>query len=209
MADFLQALRPYLETAYFLSGPLLLIVASFGLGQIRLMKRDIALRQERAAKEKAIEYASRYARLSKLAMKAVADRTKANLKDYNGMVGDFSMASIPLTMLPISKKRHSIVSWLPVLNELDAIASAFVSGVADERTGFNIFGRTFCQSVKRNYDLIALERGNHVLPDFQSVVDLYRTWSSRLAKVELAETQSKIQTRMVNITEPSLPKIGE
>jgi hypothetical protein len=47
---------------YFLSGVGLLIVAVYGLKQLHLLKEDIRTRNTRAAREKALESATIYAR---------------------------------------------------------------------------------------------------------------------------------------------------
>jgi hypothetical protein len=60
MQQFIADARPWIELAYFASGIVLAVVALFGLKQISLLKSDIRLRSERAAKEKAIEQAQRH-----------------------------------------------------------------------------------------------------------------------------------------------------
>ena len=52
--------RALLEALFHLSGVLLAVAAVLGLQQIRLLKKDIRIRNERGAKEKAIEFSSRY-----------------------------------------------------------------------------------------------------------------------------------------------------
>jgi hypothetical protein len=49
-------IRSGLELLYFVAGVVVAIGVIYGLKQIALLKKDIRLRNERAAKEKAIEY---------------------------------------------------------------------------------------------------------------------------------------------------------
>jgi len=53
-------IRNVFELAYFASGTLLALAALYGIQQVRTVKKDLSMRVERAAKEKAIEYSGRY-----------------------------------------------------------------------------------------------------------------------------------------------------
>ena len=56
----LAIIRPWLEAAYFAGGIVVAVAVVYGLQQIKLLKKDIRIRNERAAKEKAVEYSGRY-----------------------------------------------------------------------------------------------------------------------------------------------------
>jgi hypothetical protein len=58
--ESLLSVRPYLEIAYYAAGVLLLFGIIITFFQLILIKSDIRLRNERAAKERAIEAADRY-----------------------------------------------------------------------------------------------------------------------------------------------------
>jgi hypothetical protein len=60
MIEFISAVRPYLEAAYFIAGILVLLSLVLAARQLNLLRLDINLRNERAAKEKAIVACERY-----------------------------------------------------------------------------------------------------------------------------------------------------
>lgn len=185
--------------------------AVFAVFQLYLFKKDIRLRNERAAKEKAIEYADRYARCLQLFTPFDAKVKAAELGDYRGPIGDFSPASIPKPLLKVSIKRYEMYDvWAPALNELVVIAAAFADGVADERTGFKIFGRGYCSTVRTNYDLIAISRHQPSAAHlhYQPIVDLYRVWSSRLSKAELESARNQLAFQIKSHPDLSIPPIG-
>lgn len=139
MPDSILSLRPYFELAYFAAGVLLLVGIVITYFQLTLIKNDIRLRNERAAKERAIEAAIRY--LSEYVSKADVyyhERLEKKLDSYSGPIGDFTVQSIPAPLLRSTIKRLDSSKVHVVLNELEAIAAYFVTGVAHDETGFNI-----------------------------------------------------------------------
>jgi hypothetical protein len=207
-------LRPWIELLYFVSGIVVAIAVAMGLKQIGLLKKDIRLRNERAAKEKAIEYASRYL-CGFVGFEKVfrRERLNAKLDPYSGPIGDFMSGSLQSERaLEMARKRYVLDSWLPAMNELEAISAAFTSGVADEATGFKILGRTFCRSVEGNYDLIAFSRhrAESAQAYWSNIVQLYKMWSPRLEEAELRQAKEHLDSRIAAVaTQGSkIPPIG-
>jgi|SRR5579872_1549453 len=211
MQQFFTEVRPWAEFAYFLSTIVLAIVAVFGLQQISLVKRDIRLRSDRAAKEKAIEYSHRYLTIFvPLYDECTDDRTKKGIVGYDGPIGDSTAGSLGAAdQRDALKKMGPVVHfWLPAFNELQSIASAFMVGVADERVGFGIIGRTFCHTVRSNYDFLAAVRREKTCPYYQSIVDLYQLWAARMSKAELSELSRDLVSQIRSIPDVEIPPIG-
>ena len=162
--------KDLLEKASLASTIVLAFAAVCGLRQLTLFKKDIVLRNTRAAKERAIECAERYAKYAELDIIRIAEQTKVGVDSYNGPIGDFSKASLPSELMPDCMKRFSLRSNIAHMNLLEIIAATFVSGVADEDTGFQIFGTSFCASVQYNYDLISMWRKNATNTDWANVI---------------------------------------
>jgi len=203
-------LRFYLELLYFASGPLVAAAAFLGLRQIGVLKRDIAVRNERAAKEKAIEYSSGYLGSFIALIDAYSTAcTAAGLPAiYAGPAGDFTRASVPAAQRPLSLKRLELGSWRLAMNELEAISAAFVTGVADEGAGFEIIGGTFCGAVSMNYDVLALT-GGEVRLYYRSIAKLYGVWAPRLTEAELEKAKESIERRLARIPrQPGVKSIG-
>ena len=200
MTQELQNVRPFLEALYFVSSIILAFAAVYGLQQIRLMKRDMQIRSDRAAKEKAIEYIGRYfsdyVPLDGTFLKRCEER---KLVGCSGPIGAFSIADLPPKQPERARKRYGIGAWLPALNELQTIAGAFAYGIADEKLGFQSIGRTFCTTVATKYDILCVARGNVVTPYYQAIVDLFGLWSPRLTKSELTALRQTVDEKLASL----------
>ncbi|MBK9927109.1 MAG: hypothetical protein IPP66_17715 [Anaerolineales bacterium] len=204
-----QSVREWVELFNLLSGVIVCVAAIYGLQQIRIMKKDMQTRNERAAKEKAIEYASRYlSQYIALANVMFHERTQKGIPGYDGPTGDFTRNSIEPKYLPDTAKRLNMDSVLPALNELQSISCAFVTGVADEKLGFSIIGRTYCSTVASKYDVLSWLRSSNVYPHYQSIVDLYKIWSPRLTKAELESARENMDKQILAIPDKEIPPIG-
>jgi hypothetical protein len=209
MLELINSLRPYLEGFYFLAGILMTggIIASYR--QIVLLKADLKTKNERAAAEKAIEACDRYF-CSYIPLNSVNYRetVEKKLDGYSGPVGDFSPGSVPSEILPKSAQRFALVSWLPAMNQLESISAYFISGVADECTGFRVMGRSFCGTIKLQYDVISLSRREASNPYWSNAVKLYQLWSPRLAKEEIDSTIREMQAKASSIPNNKISPIG-
>jgi hypothetical protein len=197
MLEILLSTRPYLELAYFLAGVLLLVGLLITFYQLTLIKHDISLRNERAAKERAIEAVTRY--LSDYVPKSnkvYHAQKEQGLHLYSGPVGDFSFESIPKPLVSRALKRGENTVYLPALNELEAISAYFTTGVADEQTGFQIIGRSFCASAEQLYDIIALCRTDKANAYWNNIVRLHQIWRPRLSQAEMRATIQDLQTKI-------------
>jgi hypothetical protein len=188
-----ENLRLWFESAYYLSGIAIAIIAGFGLQQIRLLKQDILTRNQRAAREKAIEYSNRYL----TAFVPVYDRwtlprIKAGISSYKGDVGDFSFKS--LTPVQQSVAADRFIGFSHPMNELLPVAAAFTSGVADETLGFEMIGRTFCTTVASNYDLMCIAHDDKECPHYLQIVTLYRMWAPRIRAAEIERERYKVMS---------------
>jgi hypothetical protein len=95
------------------------------------------------------------------------------------------------------------------MNELQSIACVFTTGVADERVGFSIIGRTFCGTVEDMYDVLSMARmDGNAFPYYQSIIDLYQVWSPRLTKAELETMRNDMTKRISAIQDTGIPPIG-
>ena len=210
MTNAVAAARPFLEAASFLASVALLGIAIYGLKQIRLLKMDIRLRTERAAKEKAIEAAQSYLNSYTILSGVFTYECHAQkMTAWEGGISDFTANSIRSNKYAsIAAKRFAIKSWLPAINMLDSIAATYVTGVADEQTGFAIIGRTFCATVEHNYDIISFCRVHDAHSYFQSIVTLYQTWAPRLTRGEIDEAKRRLEERASTISTSTIPSLG-
>ena len=200
MEQLLTNIRPYLEALYFLSGLVVALAALLALKQIRLLKLDIIGRGERAAKEKAIEAAFEYAKAIEELTENYSEEDDDEIqKDYEGPIGDFSAGSISKGLLNTARTRFESHYWVNPVNRLDGIAASLVTGVADEKTAFEIFGWGYCGSIAKEYDVICLEREASGGRSLSHLIALYEIWSSRLSKVELENARRRLDEQLNRI----------
>ena len=199
----------WLEALFYVSGIIIAIFAGYSAQQIRLIKRDIFLRNQRAASEKAIEYCDRFLTSRLHDQFTVACMDNNIPYRYDGQISDFSQSSIPDSYRDTWLKRVALYNnWLPVVNEMDVIASSLISGVADECLAFSIIGRSFCNAIESNYDVICMMRSDSILPHHQSIVNLYKLWRPRLTKEELQLDMAMLEDKIKNIPEKHIQPIG-
>ncbi|HXM49638.1 MAG TPA: hypothetical protein VN956_17480 [Pyrinomonadaceae bacterium] len=160
------------------------------------MKSDMLGRSERAAKEKAVEAAFEYAKtLTTLGMHAI-NLGKNVPSSYTGPIGDFTLDSIPAEMRELADKRYASGAMIIPLDMLDAIAAMFVTGIADEKTAFPIFGGAFCATIAGQYDIIAGATSDRSFSPFANLIELYQPWSTRLSKMDLARARQTLEKEM-------------
>jgi hypothetical protein len=201
--------KSHLENAYYIAGVVLALGLAISMFQLYLFRHDSKIRNERSAAEKAIEYSSRYlSRYVELDSAYVAELQAKNLPFYEGKVMEFHRSALPSDLPKVALQRFGCASVLPGLNELLTISAAFTSGVACEKVGFEIIGRTFCGAVASRYDVLCIARSNSACDYFQPIVQLYKTWSPRLSAAELSKARSDLDQQISALGTPSIPSIG-
>jgi len=188
---------------------LVLISLVFAYRQLNLLRLDVNLRNERAAKEKAINacerYLDAYVQKSGVFFDECFDK---KILGYDGPVGDFTYSSLPEKLRDKATQRFCLDSVLPALNELEAIAASFQTGVADERTGFQIIGRSFCSTVQHHYDVISFGRERQAHNYWDGIVGLYTIWRPRLTKAEMEYSKNLLQRKIDLVRDREIRPIG-
>jgi hypothetical protein len=195
VSELVEFWRPYGDVLGFVVAGVLAYVLIKGLQQVELAKKAINVTNERASKERALEYLNFYATdvIPKWRMyySAASAPAVAVEPSYKGPVGDFSPSS--LTSSEELTKKLGLVSGVDFRNALEVFAVAFTSGVADEGLGFEVNGRAFCGMVAAAYDQIASSRRQTTEPKTWSpIVNLYLMWSKRLSQAELEVQRKKL-----------------
>jgi len=204
----MYAIRSIAELLYFLSGVALAAIAAYGIQQVKLLKKDIRVRNERASKEKALEFVEKYELFITLDERFYSESKAKKVQGYNGPIGDFSNGSVPEKYQKNAYKRYTL-PWLEGVNKLELIASGFVSGVADEQLGFKIIGWSFCATVASKYDILCIARGiDKTKPGYQTIVELYQLWAPRLSKAQLLHAREEIEKRIAATVDSTIPPIG-
>ena len=110
-------IRSVLELLFFLSGCVLAVAGLFALQQVNLLKADMTIRNERAAKENAILYITRYLSEYVKVDDASYEKYKSKkLSAYSGPIGDFGPGSIPRGLRKQAAERFKIIEGVFALS---------------------------------------------------------------------------------------------
>jgi hypothetical protein len=191
--------RPLAEWIYFITNSLIIVVGLYGAQQIHLLKRDISTRNRRAAQESALDYCEKFAQFVMLRRQFLRECEAEALPLYTGPVKTFHIEEFTSEQIKDVERKLKLDSSVACLNILELIAQAFLSGVADERSGCKTIGRAFCAIVATHYDIVTV-RGT-VRGHFQNVKELYLHWAKQFSYEELKKARSDLEKRL-KATEP-------
>lgn len=206
MTNLIVQIRPYMEVLYFAAGITLAIGLLIARAQLRALQSDLTTRMERAAKEKSIEACARYFQ------SFVPLVNEFNIASSSFELPDFEFIQDRFSHLDLTKEFKEAekvmtangVSALDALNELQLIAAYFSSGVADQRSGFDIIGLSFCYHVRHLYGHIIALRSGEDGDYYQPIVDLYRIWSHRLSLSQFEREKAAAQRRIESLPTPQV-----
>lgn len=204
-----EATPHWLEMANWAAGVLVALFAGLSLRQLTILKTDIRIRNERSAKEKALEGAKLWAEAQEGFRPFLANCQAAGLPTYyDGPKSDFLFDTLPADRKSTADAKEKVQGWAKPINAIDALAALYTTGVADEETGFNIFGRDFCECVGAVYDVIAANRKNPIEPRYRNTVVLYNIWSARIEALAVTDEIEKKKELLRGIKQSKVKPIG-
>lgn len=211
MESFVAVVRPMLELIYFLAGILLAAGLVLAYVQLKAVKADSRMRIKRTAAEKAIEAADRYmTTYIPLANTFFSVCQSKNLPQYESVVGDFSFGSISEDNKSNAALRFAELSWLEALNQLEIVAAILVSGVGDEEVAFPVIGRSFCNTVRSHYDLLAYcRRPGQTDEYFQNIIKLYAIWHPRRLRNEMGVEKDRLESSLNRLPDRKMGTLEE
>ena len=140
-------------------------------------------------------------------IKEKIDKTTIDIGDFNveylnQMLGKEAVKKVR------NERLKFLVLWLDVLNSMEAFATYFTKGVADEEIAFSSIGRTYCYSVENYFFEIANCRKLNDDDSFQNIIDLYNIWKERLKKIQLTREQEELMLKLLQVNETKIAPIG-
>lgn len=195
----LEAIRPYLELLYFVTGgPLLLAVAVFALEQIRVAKDNAKLAARRDAYRLAAEqvkvYVSEIIPLCESLDKICKD-AGINMDNVGEVLSEGETVRVKLKrgdadkLLNAPNSEALLAAFLTLVNRLETFSVFFTSKVAAEGVAFGSVGRGFVKAVRPLMPLIVvLGRDGH----WSCVRKLWVTWHRRLEHETLQSEAARI-----------------
>ncbi len=205
MPFLVENLYNILEILYFLSGPTLVIVAVFGLYQIKISKDNSRKSSKINAYKLASEKCEYYRKeiiptLEDLDDKIIKDKVNYFDKFDSSIIhGEIKITSLKKIDKKDSQDLGNINGLLvDVLNKIESFSIPFVLGVADERAAFFSVGETLCHNVKRYLPFIC-NRGD--LKRTNPIIKLFLLWEKRIKRQNLVNEKRKLINDKKNIEE--------
>jgi hypothetical protein len=212
----METIKLILELIYFISGPLLLVVAWKGLKQIiearnqveeTKKSRVISSRREafKIAAEKCEYYYSHIIPLQNILYKEI-DNKKITFFENSEVVIEGDKI---LTKSKYANDEELELIWelptLEVFNAMESFAIFFTSGIADEKVAFLTVGNTYCFSVIRYLPHLMMlsDKGS-----YKNILALFITWHNRIEKQKLEQEKEKIENKLSKTTEKTVKPIG-
>jgi hypothetical protein len=205
-----EEIHYWVEVASWVATVCLAIFAALSLRQLSLLKMDMALRNERSAKEKAIEAVHEWAIALDHVRTFIENCEKAELPTAyeHERKPSFMHSSLPTEYVEIAIKKEATIGWAKPVNQFEAIAAMFMTGVADEGTGFKIIGRDYCDCIGALYDVIACTRKVDSNPLYSNIVALYNLWEPRLRDEALLDDINRKNEERRKIPKRRVPPLG-
>lgn len=209
MLQLLSNAGPYFEVLYCLAAVVLATVGIIGLRQVFLIKYDIKARYQRDANHEAMELIRHYSDTSiPIYNKWYEQQEKEHIPDYKGEVGDFSHFPKERIKAALARIPENNDYLLAALNELELIAAGVNSGLANEDMAFYTFGRSFCNMVRYNYDIICVLRYGETIKEYSPIVDLFNRWDKRIKRIELESKKADIDEALKKTIDQRIRAIG-
>jgi hypothetical protein len=207
--------KSLIENLYLLSGPIIAILATVGIFQLRLTKKAMILSSRRNAAQLATKQIEIYNNTIVPLQNKYFQISKANnIPQVSIKIGEFNYEYL-LEKLG-SKKVREYITVRSKLNfpdkevkyAMEAFSTYFINSVADEKIAFFSIGYSFCFWVEDHYFDIAwsLHKGEKYY--FQNLISLYNLWSARIKKQDLSHKKEMIMKEINSISDTAIDPIG-
>ena len=210
-------LKSLLDTAALIVTALatlgLVIVAIFGLQQLRLAKRELRIRLEREARSIAIEQCERFA-------KEIIPAHDMYLREFAALnVPRFDFQGTPFDFksenAEFLKRAESWVGQIPaetqkraidVLNRLETWAMNFNLRIADSEAAYRPASDVFCRGVIELYPFLILLRSRLDPELYSNIQELFEDWQGRKEGRAIADQERNLETALRRIKKLNKPK---
>lgn len=215
----MEVFKSWLEIAYFLSGPIIAVIAYLALGQIRVAKKQIEEQKKAlriASKRDALKLTAEQVTLYSDKIIPLQNILDAKLKSEGMEILEkfsieFDSGSIKLIPPNEDFSFEDFIcfakEFLNVANAMESFSTYFASGVADEKIAYLSLGSTFCDSMKKMAPvLIPLSNDRR---HFSATLRLYSLWGERLESEALEKQKLEIDKKLKSKRQVSTKVIGE
>jgi hypothetical protein len=197
-----------LESLFFLSGIALAVIAGIGLQQLTIAKdiaRTAAKRESlKLAADQCLHYVNHVipdqdALHAAVQAKNIVFFTKSQVE----VKGDAVKVHSTATLDEIQALKAISKEFLSVFNAMDAFATFFVSGLADEQIAFSTVGSSYCRTVRVYLaSLIITPRY------FDNVLKLFFIWNDRIQSQRLQTERQQLEKKLAEVQNKFIKPIG-
>lgn len=211
--DMWDSIKEVIETAYYISGIILVMGVVLGLKQLKILKKDLEDRNKRAAVEKSLEYLNLFATTILGAISEFNGKLKKELpkqKDSEHLFdGKFNIDIEKLNKeLIVETLVVQKLGATTILNQLEFFSVAMLNGVADENIVFTPASKVYCRFIEEQHLLLSIMR-NQGAP-YANLVKLYGKWKDRLEveQLELQKIEAENKIKEKGNSYQAKPPIG-
>ena len=217
--ETMEQFRDYLEILYFLSGPVLVVIAYIALAQIKLAKNQIEVQRKatrisakrdalRLTSEQIKEYGATIIPIMNILDKKIENESIEFFKKSEVVIGDDNFKVKPCSDdAEIEKLKNIIPEFLNVMNALEGFSAFFVSGIADEKLAYRSLSTTFCNQVKDFLPLIIMLSSNR--NSFFATMKLFSIWNNRLDSEAMEQQMQELEKKLRSKKEKTIRTIGD
>ncbi|WP_143763758.1 hypothetical protein MKX34_11875 [Paenibacillus sp. FSL R5-0636] len=206
-------LKDILGVLYSLSGIVLIIGVFVGIGQLKLLKKDLDIRNRRLAVETSLQYLNIYAteiipEYEKYAREFKKEVPKPSTSDHL-FDGSFNLSldqfSKELLAESIIKQKLGLIS---IYNRYEFFATGILNKLTDEDLVFIPTGKDFCETIRNEHLVISLFR--NLGTPYKNTIELYHKWQDRIdiEILELQKQEADAKIREKGDSYKSSPPIG-
>lgn len=186
-----------LEGVSYAMTPILVVVAVIGLRQLNISKRTFELtakREQIKATHEQLKYFSDEVIPLVDELYAFEKEKKITIFKKSSFTLTDESAEIRVRSNGKTKEEFNLVGphVVKIMNRLESVSTAFTSGLADEKTAFDVIGRAYCNASKKLFPL-ALAAGSDY---YQNNLALYKLWNNRIETEQLEAKRTAIEEEL-------------
>ncbi len=202
--------KSLLENLYFLSGPLLFIIALYGLKQINVAKKSLHINCKRESAILAFELSQRYIENLTDDYETLTDLFQALHIDY------IKLEELDLTSLEIIERTNKNISEYDkakssltefknnitsIMDKLEGYAVPFIAKIADEEIAYNLDGKQFLYYCNLCAVGIHSARENDEFDNnlYRNTIELYHLWKNRFERHKIDNQENSWKKNWKNI----------
>lgn len=206
----METLKAVLELIYFISAPIIAIIAAFGLWQIKVTRDSARMQATRSALSLSAQQCDHYLRV----ISPLQDKLHNAIQERGITYLDLAEVTVEPNQVRVKFNKPDdfleqiqklTLELLNVLNAMEAFSLFFTTGSADERIAYSSVGSTFCNSARRLLPEIVphLDSGH-----FRNLYKLFLTWNSRIESEKLFREKKALDQKLSKVDDKFIQPIG-